>query len=681
PGSGGFNWDTKAQWEEQNAEDRAKQVDKLIAQDNKRKAVDSKEEIDSLYNFYVNGQQSWGEINNMFNSAINNNGNLDEVVTSMVSGNLITEQQGRNLLNRPIEQKANLIGEILAKSDFNPARVDTLFDQIALPQEIEASSNFGEVENYKTPGSRTYNALKSTDRFKNFGASDKLREIATWQVYANKYGALDAISNLETNMTDYAHLHEGAKEWWSDVMRNITLGGITNIMNKINAIGNIATEIAHGQEGLAYKLQGKNPDGTERTQTANGNIFNWFLDNWDNPYYWSKVDQYNTLDPLQIAEADANGGISPYVTVRPPDEVVPFFSAETAKEALKMTKFVWSDYLTGRLLGGANKMATSGATRLGGVKLGKAVNRAGALGTVFASGMGIAESYGVMTYEQAYQEMMQNLDKRRDSAAQTYAQDLMQTPEAQQQINAVVDRLMQQQIDANTGKENPLMVSEEDIRRQVENDFISYHIQQYNNSDEAIRARNADEEVARKAATNAYMVDATIEELRMAAANFTFRKYLFDKGTKAALGDNTNYSKVEAVDNGALGIKNKNLQKVWSTLKPFWGGFESNYFDDVTVGFGKGFGLNQYNAWLQNKYDAGKAANTSDYTLNFITGLEGGLEGGIAALTDRQSFYDGFVGALGSLTSAMPRITSTERREAMAAMNREKASDLTFGER
>ena len=107
--------------------------------------------------------------------------------------------------------------------------------------------DFGELENYQMPGSRTYNALKSTDRFKDFGASDKLREYATWQVLANKYGAQDAISNLETSMIDYAHNHEGGKEWISDVFLNNSQKNENKVQD--NALCDATIGIADDDEG------------------------------------------------------------------------------------------------------------------------------------------------------------------------------------------------------------------------------------------------------------------------------------------------------------------------------------------------------------------------------------------------------------------------------------------------
>jgi len=673
PGTGGITtWDTKDVWEKKEATRREEEIEAIIAKDNKKKVADSKEDIDALFNFYTNAQEAWVKASNMLQDVMDGKETPSSVVSYMALNGIITPEQGKTLLGRNTEQQLNLIGEILAKSDFNPSRIDTMYDNIARPQTVQGTSEFGEVEDYQMPGSRTYNALKDTNRFKNFSASDKLREYVTWQVLANKYGVTDAISNLETSMMDYANEHENFGNWITDVGLNVTLGGIANIMNKVNAVGNLITEAWYGSEALAYKLSGKNIDGTDREQHEdNGvfSIFNWFSDNWDNPYYWSKVDEYNTLDPLQIAEFDANGGISPMVTVRPPDEVVPFFSTETLKEALKMSKFVWSDYLTGRLLGGMSSAATAGATKIGGLGFGKVVNTAGAIGTVAASGMGIAESYGVMTYEQAYQQMMESLDTKRDAAAKSYVEELMQSPKSQKEINDVIAKLKKQNPD----------ISEEEIRKSVEADFINYHTQQFHNSDDSIKARAEDEKVARKAAANAYMVDATIEELRMALANFTFRKYLFDKGTRAALGDNTNYSKVATGADGLL-QDSPVLNKVWSTIKPVWGGFTSNYFDDVTVGFGKGFGLEQYNSYLQSKYDATKAVASSDYTLSFLEGLGGGYSGAMEALGDRQSFYDGFVGALGAPISVMPRLSRAERSDALRKMNREDANNLTAGE-
>ena len=654
--------------------------DAIIARDNKRKTAESSEEIDALNNFYIEGQNNWGKAYEQFTNAIENGGDLDEVLDSMVGNLIITPEQGMALLDSPIEEKVNLMGELFQKSEFNPSRVGQMFDSVALPQSYSVKSEFGEVEDYQTPGSRTYNQLRSTDKFSNFGPSDKLREYVTWQVLANKYGTLSAISNLETSMMEYAKSQEDFGDWVSDVYLNVTLGGVANIMNKVNAVGNLVTEAKYGSDGLANKLQGKNADGSERKQTENGNVFNWFADNWDNPLYWSKVDEYNTLDPLLIQEIDANGGISPFTTIKLPDAPIKFWSKETLAEALKMAKFAWSDYLTNSLmLGPLARITTAGATKIN-PGFGSFVNKATGLGVLAGSTLGISESYGVSTFEQAYQQMMESLDSARAETAEQYVQALMNSEEGKAQIDAVVDRLMKQQQEINAGNERGMFVSEKDIRAQVEADFMNYHLQQYNNSDAAITSKEQDERLAKRAAANAYMVDATIEQLRMMSNTAMFRSYILDRGTQRALGMNKGvnaYSQVKEAANGELSLANKALSTARAVANPVIGGFTSNYFDDVTVGFGKGFGLGQYDNYLAKKYNPETDLQAFDFTLNFIDGLGEGISGATEALFDRQSFYDGFIGALGTPFSLTPRLTRAERDAALKTVGKQRGEKLT----
>lgn len=652
-------------------------IEQLIAKDEDRKRQESEDEITALTNFYKNAQSAWSNASTAFNRG---DTDTDDIIDYMSSNALMTKEQANNLKSRPEEQKVDLLSKIISNSDFAPGAVNSLFEQIALPREMREKTPFGDEEvTYQLPGSRTYNALKDSDKFKNFTDSDKLREYATWQVLASKYGTNSAIMGLEATMLKYAKDNETAGDWWSDVGTNIVLGGVANIMNKVNAVNNIYVESTEGREALANLLEGKNTDGSERRQRTNGDWYDWFVDNWNNPYYWSKVDQYNTLDPLEIADIDSKGGISPHTTIQTP-EAPKFFSTDTLKEALKMNKFIWSDYLTSRLLGGVAGGLTKGASLIS-PKFGNAVGFLGSLGTVAASGMGIAESYGIMTYEQTYQNMMENLDKKRDSYIDQEVQDLLRQPENQEQIDAVVKDMMQQQQRANAGKENPLTISESDIRKQVEADFINYHTQRLNNRNTEIESRNQDEYFARRAAANAYIVDATIEEIRMSLVNFTFKKYLFDKGTRKALGDNKNYATPESTPTGELTEGNKYWNRTKAVLKPVWGGFESNYFDDVTVGLGKGFGLEQYNSYLQDKYDANKNIESGKYSFAFLDGLKGGLQGAEEALYDRQSFYDGFIGALGTPLSGMPRLSSSDRSSTMQRMGVKEGDKLTAGEK
>ena len=84
------------------------------------------------------------------------------------------------------------------------------------------------------------------------------------------------------------------------------------------------------------------------------------------------------------------------------------------------------------------------------------------------------------------------------------------------------------------------------------------------------------------------MMDASIEHLRMATTNGIFKSYLFDKGTLNALRMNNPFVNV-TTKNGVYAVgKNATRKAALGTLgTQVWGGFHSNYFDDVTVGYAK----------------------------------------------------------------------------------------------
>jgi len=87
-------------------------------------------------------------------------------------------------------------------------------------------------------------------------------------------------------------------------------------------------------------------------------------------------------------------------------------------------KFLWSDYLVGRVLGAGSKFATKlagGRFASTGEFLAQeskawpvAVNKLGALFTIGTSAVGISEAYGKMTFDQvqrqAYADIMKKID-------------------------------------------------------------------------------------------------------------------------------------------------------------------------------------------------------------------------------------------------------------------------------
>jgi len=160
----------------------------------------------------------------------------------------------------------------------------------------------------------------------------------------------------------------------------------------------------------------------------------------------------------------------------------------------------------------------------------------------------------------------------------------------------------------------------------------------------------------------------------MAVTNATVRRYLLDKGTRKTLSTGNQYLKNTATNAKGfeettrpstirIGSKKPGLgfdirADRWAgTANIIASGFYSNYLDDVTVGFGKGFGNHQFHNYMAKKYEPTTYDKlTENFWYRLLGNLNAGVEGAKDAAVEYQSFYDGFIGALGSITSFSPKV-------------------------
>jgi hypothetical protein len=189
-------------------------------------------------------------------------------------------------------------------------------------------------------------------------------------------------------------------------------------------------------------------------------------------------------------------------------------------------------------------------------------------------------------------------------------------------------------------------------------------------------------------AHDAYNMNFMLESLRNTGINLSYKSWLYKDASRAVHGgriplDLPNFEKTlgkigfkdtgkkldQRILNTSFGKKFgqyvqdeegnlvRNTSK-WRTTaetanqvrKNIWGGFWSNYMDDVSVGFSAGFNLYDFNDYMQAKYNPETYGETSDLMSSFIAGAESGAE----RMLDEQSFTDGFIGAMGSLVSFNP---------------------------
>ena len=649
------------------AADQSKVIPNIVTKDNKRVFEQVSKDAANTEKMFRANADSVDELISL-NANAKSVQDLDDIIAKMVQNGIILEKQAAALLTHDVASKTNLIGQILEQTPYNKRNWDKLFDSVALRQTIETPDG----EKYDYPGSRTYNALKDSNKLQGFNDSDKLSKYIKFKLVEEKYGTAKAIESLDTDMQKTVDDMEGFWDAASDVTQNIIVGGIANIANKLNAVNmeglRIKSLTQYGDERLlTNRLMGKNPDGSEiqHTNYYQNGIMNT-LENmgyhfWD-PTYWEKVDHYNTLDPVMIKKIDENGGISPFVNMHQADEPLEFFSARTLQEGLKMIKFAWSDALFASVLGAAGSgLAEIGATS----RVANRASRMWDIGTVAMAGAGIAQSYGMMTFDQTLQENRERAAAARRKQAEEYADSMMgPNADVEKEVNANIQALEKAQ-------ERKLTDEEKDyVRQQVEYKNREQLIKQWETDHKDLIEE--DERMAQKAATHAYTIDKGIEWVRMSIIQNTFRQYLQDKGTLERLGIAHNrFAPVTFDASGKASMASKVLGYAKPIAVQVGSGFESNYVDDIVVAMGKGFGTGEYSDYIANKYNGDNLSLGTEASLSFIPGFKGMREGMIKGALDRQSFYDGVVGGLGSIVSFSPNLQSVfNNRAVKEEMNR-----------
>ena len=536
-----------------------------------------------------------------------------------------------------IDATANSLFKAYNDGSITEAQIDNEFNTIALNGKRTYTDELGKTQVYDYQGSNYYSAFKDSDEFEHFDTSDKIRAIAQAQVFSRKYGQNVAMKSLDLDMHNYVTDHQNGWDWVGNDLKNLWVGGVAYGMQNALALGAIGARIT-GKEDLANFLNGNTEEGEDK-----------YAGFW-NPQYWNKVDQYNTFDVDKIKEADANGGVSVYNNAYAPGTENNFWSWSTLNEAVKMNKFIWIDLIKNiglakgvglltRALGGVS--IAPGVLASESTLASKVTNKVGQFGVLNAGSLGIDFAYGMQTYDDVLQENNNKLNKIINQDATKDTEAYLNTKEAQKEFKALVDEENTRRQAASPENWEP--VNEEQAWKDYK--FIVYNRMMENQ--ENLHAKDRQE--AQNAAADAYVTDATLEHIRMAGTIGMFKNYLFDKGTLNAMKLNNPYVDV-TVQGGRYALaKNATTKAALRTIGTnVWGGFYSNYMDDVTVGFAKGFGLQEYNNYLFNKYNPAAYGSTIDeYVSPFIAGISGAGD----AMFSKRSFLDGFIGALGTVTS------------------------------
>lgn len=547
-----------------------------------------------------------------------------------------------------------------AKKDLvdSQQRSDEILSNINQMSELEFNNLFHDVvegeKDSDNKGIGLYNAFKSRHEMKDFGPEAKKQLLANYFAVLENTGnpvrAEEAITNY---LQDYIHDHQTAGDWWGSALSGIGTKAAGDLGNLVVGMHALAGRAAYGEKWLNNFLQGLDENGNER---------GWL----DNVKYWNGVDQYNTFDHDAIWSIEENGGISPFNWLASAGRDRNLSSA--LNEGTKMMGYMAAQAAIGKVLGAGFKdiakatggiFSTAGELLEGSSKASRAIMQYAAPLTVSAvNAVPIATAYAKGSYDKTYQEASQRLELMKEDELNSMFDGVQITEhgfdgtkekpgstDIAATLNAYVADIFEQRVAAG---ENPRDI---DVQEVASNAIQLYRNERKASLDEQYKDL---EDEARMEATSAYERNATIEFIRMSGVNYVFKDYLMDKSTR--LAKRANRTPLKTVDNaGKLEMKttflgetvNPKYARYYDAAKAVWGGFESNYMDDITAAYAQGFSLGRYNNKLEQAFNPERSVATS----NWLAGITSALASAEGALVDPQSWYDGLIGGLGTVQS------------------------------
>lgn len=615
-------------------------------------------------------------------------------------------------------QVSNLLGSITNGDIFKDA--NAMQQAAPVLQELKAygvdvskgeASNLDALFNKVVAKNNSYyDVFKNRHELSDLTNGDKMNMIV--QTLATDLtfndGGYSSMSINNQDLQNHISKNQSAWNWGFNTGKNVIVGTVGALGE---TVAGIAAAGAYGYDKVNNALGG---DSHLTSDILEGKDVPLLL----NLAYWDGVDKFNTFDSDIIKKARENGGISPYNNVSLAGEEGRFFSWESLNEGIKMGKYALANRVTGGVLGQASKLAKNTAqftaSKLGmeatkALNLGNNVGKWSAMGTYMTAGVPVAAGYGLGAYEDTKQKLTEKEDTRQ---AKELLKSYLNTKEYSDKVEERAKELMQPRMiegrNTNlTSKETATMMAKDQIGKEMAAYFTDY----VKNNRDKVANNNKDFKDNRdnieRIATDAFALDATIEAAKNTFININYKNYLFGKQTNQLLkGEQSGVKsynprmveqrynpltkRMEIVPSSEKGnlfynaeTKQMQYQEApkkagWRAVKDaVWGGFISNYTDDLTTGAVEGAAVQRYDNYLDQKYNKDAVASVGKFLENLYSTSNAFIQGGIEKMVDKQSFYDGFVGALGAAVPGSGRLFGNSPYEnANSRDNRSRGSKL-----
>ena len=556
-----------------------------------------------------------------------------------------------------------------------------------------------------------------TNSMKDFGVDDMRQYLAKYKVYNQYMSPYAAAHAIDNEAKEYLASHQSTGDNISHLGNDILISALSYSADKFNGIaelGRVAMDEISGKpkvwvsdagdiidlnktkysldrNGTISFIGGDDKKHHARQMEVSRSALHQMGKNYDgsnddgilNPQYWSRAEQFGTLNKDEQKRFEKLGS-SPYQVAYNPNE-----NSDLWYEAFKMTSFGLADAGSQLIpfgIGAAGK-ALSTASKVGSVvsKIGNVMNWIGKVLTAESKvgqviqgttgALGVAYAYSRGAFQETLAENQTKLQETLDNKAK---QELLNSYNNNKGVKTRIDneikeeavKLKQQKLaelkqEGNTGyiEENLDKLIEAQARQNVFSKHAASIADNYKNTPEYAKLQ----EKAIKGAGDAAFTTFAPEAIKYALVNnFGHRKYLYSNPSgvtrkvsnafKGLREITTADGRKRLVTNVSKFLTKKDkLKELGKTIgSQVWGGAWTNGTDDMMTDAAERINSDSYSRYLDS-YQNGKPMAD---TYGLVDGIYSYFMGLSNSMGQETTWNAAAVGGLGSIVTITPHFTN-----------------------
>lgn len=686
--------------------------------------------------FLKNAAQSMNVTGGLYTNIDNDNNELNNEALKRIkkdANNKILQ----NIYNDDIDNHAKNLGTQVSQTYLNDPYITGLSDKQVKEAFIQAitpgsykdkngMTNMGISEFASHYGNGSENQV--TSEMKNFSIDDMRQILAKKKVYEANMSPDMAATALNNEAKRYIKEHQGRLKKFGLFAKDVGISAMSYSADKLNGIaelyragqdayaekpivmvddkGNVLDPnktkvIRDRQGGLHYKdnegtihsvhrmqvdyttlhNMGKNPDGSD--------IKGAFGIDWMtlNPQYWTRAEQFGTLDENEQKQYEKIGS-SPYKVTYNPNE-----DSDLWYESFKMMSFGLADAAAQAIPFGIGTVgkALSTASKVGKLArgFGKVLDTTGKLLTAetkvgqvaqgTAGALGIAYAYNRGTFQETLQ---QNLANAEEAAMTASRNDIYNQYHTDKNYKASVDRLvkakavgLKAEYIAQMHRDGGMKIADEKAldkmlhakaQEAVLGELVQNRIKERMSSKEYANLQQKAIDGAGDAAFNTFWPEA----IKYGFVNtMGYRKFLYTNPAGLSKKMSTSLKGLKEIttaegrkrlttDASKFLTRADKWKEFGKTLgSQAWGGFWTNGTDDMQVDAAERINEDSYNRYLHSYQNGEALANT----YGFADGIYSYIKGLKDSMGQETTWNAGTVGALGSIVNFTPNFANLAR--------------------